>query len=497
MGTILRTKVIALAKKYADEGYTEGPNNWTIFAKILDDCGYFAPQKKQNVFWCHTFIDFLFFMCSDAEDDSAKKYDAYSYLAQPDYYNLSCGCVYGAGYFRSVGAFYDVEDAYIGDVIYFGKRGEEEHVGLIIDLDYDSHERIKTVYTVEGNKADAVRYCEYSVNDSSISGVGKPVHFDYYNELDTPVPEPPKPSPVKASFNCVDVSEYQGEVDWSQAKASGVEFAFIRCGLGKYYLLETDPVKRAEKQAKWEETQGEDKYFLINLENAIKAGIKVGVYFYSYATDWDSSVDEAQICMRIIEKYTKYIKFPVFYDVEEKANVPRIIDVVMGFVNTLNYYNYNVGVYTGGSWYSAYFKNISCDFIWLAFWGADDGKPHEKPDYCDIWQYSSHGTVEGIGENRVDVDILYNNEMTLLIHEPDPKPTEKVDVELNVLQKGSTGGQVNTIKALLNEFGFAEYLPLDGDFDKDTEQAVNRYKETYSLEVNGIVDAEMWNLILK
>lgn len=272
MGTICRTNVIALAKKYADEGYTEGPNNWTIFAKVLDDCDYYAPQKKQNVAWCHTFVNFLFLMSSDSEDESAKKYDAYSYLAQPDYNNLSCGCTFGAGYFRSVGAFYDIQDAYIGDIIYFGERGNESHVGLIIDLDYDDHEHIKTVYTVEGNKADAVRYGEYSVHSSYISGVGKPVHFDYYDDLDKPQPEPPKPTPV---------------------------------------------------------------------------------------------------------------------------------------------------------------------------------------------------------------------------------PYEPVTIILDVLSKGSTGGQVNTLKALLNEFGFCDRLPLDGDFDWDTEQAVNLYKENYGLEANGIVDAAVWELLLK
>lgn len=82
--------------------------------------------------------------------------------------------------------------------------------------------------------------------------------------------------------------------------------------------------------------------------------------------------------------------------------------------------------------------------------------------------------------------------------EPTPEPVDKtVLIKMNVLSRGSTGGQVNTLKALLNEFGWADDLPLDGDFDRDTEEAVNKYKNAYGLEENGIVDEETWNLILR
>ncbi len=81
---------------------------------------------------------------------------------------------------------------------------------------------------------------------------------------------------------------------------------------------------------------------------------------------------------------------------------------------------------------------------------------------------------------------------------PSPEPEKKeVLIKLDVLSRGSTGGQVNTLKALLNEFGWGDDLPLDGDFDWDTEQAVNKYKASYGLVEDGIVDAEMWNLILR
>ena len=517
-----------------------------------------------------------------------------------------------------------------------------------------------------------------------------------------------------AYYNCVDVSEWNRQIDWKQAKEDSVEFAFIRCGLGKYYLNYSDPDKQADMQAKWEETNGEDKYFQINMQGAIEAGIKIGAYFYSYARNAQEAEDEAIQCVNEIAKYKDAFSLPLFLDVEEKYQEPILYEVITAFINKVREYGYYCGVYTSGGWYSSYFRDIDCDYIWLAYWGADDGVPHNKPDYCDIWQYSSVGSVNGIGSYCVDVDILYNTEMQILIDKeekpmgncygkkavdyaiaqigkpcgkyseyaaemdavqfynypkngqadscslfvdncvwhacteptveedpegskytalymvcepeqdncgagcvqsvdyfkskgqwvdstqdmargdkifyrnqkyvkssnpygvyhtgiivdwgdfdegsgfkvvegntdggvvaekfvsygdpkilgagrprydaweedvtpepeptpeptpeppkPSPEPAEKAVVELDILQRYSTGGQVNTLKALLNEFGYAtetyngEPLPLDGDFDYDTEQAVNNFKEAHGLPEDGIVDAETWNFLLK
>ena len=195
-------------------------------------------------------------------------------------------------------------------------------------------------------------------------------------------------------MNCIDVSEWNGNIDWKKAKEDGIEFAMIRCGFGYH---------------------GIDKYYNINLEGAATAGITIGVYYYAYATDYDSAVSEAKHCIELIEDYKDIIKLPVFYDVEEPCNVNRIVDVCMGFINTMNYYGYNCGCYCTTSWYNAYFRDIATDYIWLAYLGDT------KPEYCDIWQNDYHGSVDGvIGD--VDTDIVYNKDMKLLINEPDPKP---------------------------------------------------------------------------
>lgn len=279
--------------------------------------------------------------------------------------------------------------------------------------------------------------------------------------------------------NCIDVSEHNKEINWQRAKADGVEYAFIRAGFGQ------------------DNESQDDKYFHINMENALEAGVKVGVYFYAYAVDYDTAVGEAEHCIRLIEPYRDRIAFPVFYDLEEEKNIAHIKDVVDGFRNKMEYHGYNVGCYTTTSWYDAFFRDIECAYIWLAWLGS------EKPCYCDVWQYSWTEIVDGVG--KCDADILYNTDMKLLFNEPEPEPApeptpipipESITVILKVLSRGSTGGQVNTLKALLNEFGFSDNLPLDGDFDYDTEVAVNRYKENYGLPPDGVVDEETWRLLL-
>ena len=211
------------------------------------------------------------------------------------------------------------------------------------------------------------------------------------------------------NYNCIDVSEWNKEIDWNKAKNDGVEYAFIRAGFGQDY-----------------ESQ-DDKYFHINIEGALKAGIKVGVYFYSYAKDYSGAIGEAEHCIRLITPYKDKISFPVFYDIEESSIEYHIKETVPAFINYLNEKGFNAGVYCSVSWFDNYFKDIDCSFFWFASWGSNDGKPHTKPQWCDVWQYTSKGSVSGVGSNCVDCDILYNEDMSLLI---DRKRNVYVDISV-------------------------------------------------------------------
>ena len=213
------------------------------------------------------------------------------------------------------------------------------------------------------------------------------------------------------AYNCVDVSEWNGDIYWNEASADDVKFAFIRCGFGQDY-----------------ESQ-DDKYFHINMRNAIEAGVKVGVYFYSYAINADQAIGEAEHARRLIEPYKDKISFPIFYDIEESKIESHISETVPAFINYLKEYGYNAGVYCNVSWFDSYFKDIECSYFWMASWGNNNGEPHQKPQWCDVWQYTSKGSVNGIGSGCVDCDILYNEDMRLLIDKPSPlNKTVNIDI---------------------------------------------------------------------
>lgn len=296
-----------------------------------------------------------------------------------------------------------------------------------------------------------------------------------------------------ATYNCIDVSEHNGSIDWFEAKADGVEYALIRCGFGRDY-----------------ESQ-DDKYFHINIQDALEAGVKVGVYFYSYAQSIDAAESEAAHCLRLIEPYRDKLSLPVFYDVEESNIEDYVEDTVPAFTKILKDAGYNVGVYATGYWFTHCLQYVAIDYLWVAYWGNDDGEPHTKPEFCDIWQYTSKGSVDGVGSRCVDCNILYNEDMTALIggsdssddsdDEDEDQGGDIINVELNILRKGSQNGQVMTIQALLNGFGFrdqdGDYLDIDGIFGNNTEYAVKAYQRARDLTVDGIVGAETWNRILK
>lgn len=298
-----------------------------------------------------------------------------------------------------------------------------------------------------------------------------------------------------SNYNCVDVSEHNGAIDWDAARADGVEYAFIRCGFGQ----------DIESQ--------DDAYFHINMENALAAGVKVGAYFYSYAKSADAARGEAAHCLRLIEPYRNKMSFPIFYDVEENSIEDYVDETIPAFTEVLNEAGYNVGVYATGYWFTHCLQYVAIDYLWVAYWGYNDGEPHSKPEWCDVWQYTSVGSVDGIGSGGVDCDILYNTEMTALINggsddkddgddkKDDDKGGDTVNVELNVLRKGDTGNQVETLQILLNAFGFRDQngklLNVDSIFGSKTEYAVKSYQRARGLGVDGIVGVKTWSRILK
>lgn len=186
---------------------------------------------------------------------------------------------------------------------------------------------------------------------------------------------------------CIDVSEWNGDINFSKVRNTGVTCVIIRAGYGK------DPNQ-------------EDNKFQEYYRQAKSAGLNVGAYWYSYATSVDAAKAEVKNCMNTIGG--KQFDLPVFLDVEEyrQAVLPRrtLTDIISAFCDGIKSYGYDVGMYSAKSMLvdSAYPDELSSKYlIWIA---APNTSYSDLPSYVDLWQYSWNGKVDGI---RVDVDLNY------------------------------------------------------------------------------------------
>ena len=191
----------------------------------------------------------------------------------------------------------------------------------------------------------------------------------------------------------IDVSKYQGNIDWGAVAASGINFAIIRVGY------------RGSSSG----ALVQDPYFKKNISGATKAGIKVGLYFFTQAVNEAEAVEEASMAMSLASGYK--VTYPIFIDTESasggRANglsKSTRTAVVKAFCQTVRNGGYKAGVYASKSWYAnqlnASALNGYC--IWVAQYNSSctySGK-------YDMWQYSSKGSVSGIKGN-VDMNISY------------------------------------------------------------------------------------------
>ena len=204
-------------------------------------------------------------------------------------------------------------------------------------------------------------------------------------------------SPESVSYNnaqeriqCkgIDVSTYQGNIDWSKVKADGIGFAILRAGYGRLA------------------TQVDDK-FLKNYRNAKAAGVPVGAYWYSYAKNVEEAKLEAAACIANL-KGTQ-LEYPIYYDVEEnsqyKLGKATVSAIIKAFCQAMEAAGYWVGVYTNTSWYNTVIDDeIKTKYaMWIAHWGVS--KPGISGQY-GLWQYGV-GKGNPISGIVGDVDLDY------------------------------------------------------------------------------------------
>lgn len=196
----------------------------------------------------------------------------------------------------------------------------------------------------------------------------------------------------------IDVSKWNGKIDWKEVKNSGVEFAIL---------------KIINKKCEEEES------FNQNYNNAKAQGIPLSVYNYSYAASVQKAIQDAKIVTEIAKgKDIKYI----WLDIEDECQKNlqgKLIEIINNYKIIVEQAGFKFGVYTGLSFYGTYIKKysneIDCPF-WIARYPSEgDMEFSKKPDnkYKPAisnklwgWQYTSKGKIKGI-TNYVDLNIQY------------------------------------------------------------------------------------------
>ena len=214
-----------------------------------------------------------------------------------------------------------------------------------------------------------------------------------------------------ANIKCIDVSTWQGNIDWKKVKKSGCSYAIIRAGFGR-------------------ETSQVDNQFERNYKNAKAAGVMLGVYWYSYAVNRDDAVKEAKACLSVLKG--KSLEMPVFFDMEEsfmtKYSRATLTGMAKAFCDTVIKGGFESGVYSNLNWFTNYlnYSELKALYpIWLAQWSSS---PQLE---CDIWQYSSEGTVAGI-DGYVDMNIIYSNDVVKSA--PKTEKETKVNYDIAAVQ---------------------------------------------------------------
>ena len=199
---------------------------------------------------------------------------------------------------------------------------------------------------------------------------------------------------MKGSFimkeKLIDVSTWNGNIDWDKVYKSGVRYAMIRSSFGV------------------ENPNQVDNKFVRNITNAQRAGVKCGIYHYSYAKSAAEAKKEAEFCLKTIKGYK--IDLPVAFDIEDSSQThlgkDTLTSIVIAFCDRIKSAGYRPMLYCNPNWLCNYLhkdKLINKYDIWLANWGVS------APSYnCAIWQYSESGSVPGIS-GSVDMNWIFKD----------------------------------------------------------------------------------------
>lgn len=219
----------------------------------------------------------------------------------------------------------------------------------------------------------------------------------------------------QGSIKGIDVSAWQGSIDWQAVKDDGIQFAFIRVGHGTHEL---------------------DTYYKDNMKQANEVNLPVGVYYYSTAQTEEAAVADAQFVIKNITGYK--VSYPVVIDLEDSSQTSlskgQIGRIAKAFCDVIRAAGYTPMLYCNENWYNNYIdvSQISDVDKWVARYGVTYSTSIPRT----IWQCCCTGRVNGINGN-VDIDFGYKDYTTVII--PRTEPLSSYHFEKGQWKQDDTG----------------------------------------------------------
>lgn len=276
----------------------------------------------------------------------------------------------------------------------------------------------------------------------------------------------------------IDVSSYQGSIDWNAAKTSGIEFSILK-------------IIRKDLNA--------DKQFENNWKGCMDAGIPIqGVYNYSYAATEDKAVMDAHAVLNVLNGR----KTMVWLDIEDDCLInlgQRLVSIINTYAEIIKGAGLPFGVYTGEYFHRDYIKPYGgLDYsLWIARYGKNTGamdlKYQPQVDGMIGWQYTSAGRANGIDGN-VDMDVWYEEiENVSPNHNAYKNPYLEPERLLYKKTPMMRGEDVKWVQAYLIAHGCLQPFNskgknnIDGIFGNDTDSAVRKFQKQSGITVDGKV----------